>query len=99
VGKGHGIGEEGLDLELRIDPLLEPAEKLQEKLIPIEHRAVALVRLGGHDLQGLGGLGPHAVKRPQRPAGERSVLSVKSPPRGDHLQEELAQPLLAEGIV
>ena len=45
VRKGHVVREEGLDLQLGIDSLLQPAEDLQEELVAVEDGAVALLGL------------------------------------------------------
>ena len=68
VGKRHGVRQEGLDLQLGIDSLLQPAEEFQEELVSVEHGAVALLGLEDDDLQRFGGVQPHAVERPRRPA-------------------------------
>ena len=92
------LGEEPSDLQLGVDARLHPAEDLEDKALPEDHRRVGLLDPRGGHVQVVA----QAVEGPELTrlrSQEQALLALELSPAGDDLEQQLAEARISQGIV
>ena len=96
MAEDRAIGQEATHFELRVDPLLEATEQLQDEPVAERHRGVALIAPAELRLERFVSSEPHEPFGPG--PDEAAALAARDPPPFDHLQERARQRRVPEAV-
>ena len=98
MGKAALFGEVVHHLAVGIGPGAGPPEELENQLLPIANRGVALLRATAAGGQHLAGIAAQGVNQPPRHPGKRASRETHFVAAFDHAQQPLAETVVHRGV-